>query len=86
MYKILIKPSALKEISRLPNPIIKRIGKAIDDLAKEPRPDGVKKLKGQDENVYRIRVGDYRVVYVIDDEIKIINVNRVGHRKDIYRL
>ena len=85
MYTISIKPSALKEINKLSQPIIKKIGKAIDNLSKNPRPDGVKKLKGSDEELYRIRIGDYRIVYSIEDEIKIIDILKVGHRKDIYK-
>ena len=85
MYTISIKPSALKEINKLPTPTIKKIGKAIDGLSKNPRPDGVKKLKGSDEELYRIRIGDYRIVYSIEDEIKIIDILKVGHRKDIYK-
>ncbi len=86
MYTISIKPSALKEISKLPKPIIKKVENAIDNLAANPRPDGVKKLKGTTENLYRIRIGNYRIVYIIDDVIRIVNISRVGHRRDIYRV
>jgi len=85
MYSISIKPSALKELSRLPKAIVKKTEKAIDALAKEPRPVGVKKLKGIEEDLYRIRVGDYRIIYSIEDEIKIIDILKIGHRKEIYR-
>ena len=56
----------------------------MDGLAKEPRPKGVKKLSGADD-LYRIRVGDYRVVYQIRDDRLIVLVVRIGHRKDVYR-
>lgn len=85
MYIISIKPSALKELSKLPKAMVKKTEKAIDALAEEPRPVGVKKLKGADEDLYRIRVGDYRIIYSIEDEIKIIDIIRIGHRKEIYR-
>ena len=85
MYNITIKPSALKELGKLPKAAIKKTERAIDALAKEPRPLGVKKLKGIDEDLYRIRVGDYRIIYSIEDEIKIIDILRIGHRKDIYK-
>jgi len=85
MYSISIKPSALKELSKLPKATVRRAEKAIDALAEDPRPDGVKKLKGSDEDLYRIRVGDYRIIYSIEDEIKIVDIRKIGHRKEIYR-
>jgi mRNA interferase RelE/StbE len=54
-------------------------------LAENPRPAGVKKLKGNNEDLYRIRSGDYRVVYSIEDEIRVVDIRKIGHRKDIYR-
>ncbi len=62
----------------------KQISKAIDALAEDPRPQGCKKLKGEEEYMWRIRVGNYRILYTIEDLIKIIEIRRVGHRKDIY--
>ena len=62
-----------------------KIEKVIDSLAEEPRPVGVKKLKGMDEDLFRIRLGDYRIIYSVEDEIKIVDIRRVGHRKDIFR-
>ncbi len=85
MYTISIKPSALKELSKLPKATVKKTEKAIDALALNPRPDGVKKLKGSAEDLYRIRVGDYRIIYSIEDEIKIVDIIKIGHRKEIYR-
>lgn len=85
MYSVVISKSALKELDRLPGPIIKKIAKAISGLEFNPRPAGVKKLKGSNENLFRLRSGDYRVVYAIDDEIRVIDIRKVGHRKDIYR-
>ena len=85
MYSIVISQSALKQLQNLQKPFVKKIGKAIEKLANDPRPIGVKKLQGSNENLYRIRVGDYRIVYVIDDGIKLIDIRRIGHRKDIYK-
>lgn len=84
MYIITFRKSAEKEIYKLPFVLIKRVEKAIDNLAIQPRPNGVKKLQGQDENLWRIRVGDYRIVYLIADEIRIIEIRKVAHRKDVY--
>jgi mRNA interferase RelE/StbE len=85
MYQITISQSALKELHQLQKQTVKKIETAISALAEIPRPIGVKKLKGSDEDLYRIRSGDYRVVYAIDDKIKIIDIRKAGHRKDIYK-
>jgi mRNA interferase RelE/StbE len=83
-YKVEILRSALKQLKKFPTELQERIKIKIDDLATEPRPNGVKKLKGK-ENAYRIRVGDYRVIYDIFDDILVVNVVEVGHRKNIYK-
>ena len=83
MYRIEIKKSAFKELSQIPLPYNKKIVEAIDELASDPRPVGYKKLKGSE--AYRIRVADYRIVYIIEDVIQLIEVQRIRHRKDIYR-
>jgi mRNA interferase RelE/StbE len=57
---------------------------AIDSLANNPRPNGSKKLVSQKETLWRIRVGDYRIIYSIEDVLKILEIRRIGHRKDIY--
>jgi mRNA interferase RelE/StbE len=85
MYKINISESALKQLHRLPKQAVKKIDAVIIKLGKNPRPPGVKKLKGMSEDLYRIRVGDYRVIYSIEEIIKLIDVRQVGVRKDIYR-
>jgi len=84
MYQITFKKSALKELSDISKPYSQNIAIAIDKLAENPRPDGVKKLKGED-NAYRIRIGDYRVIYTIEDVIKIVEIQRIRHRKDSYK-
>ena len=85
MYTITITNSALKELQSLQKAVVKKIEKSISSLALNPRPSGAKKLKGNNENLYRIRSGDYRVIYSVNDEIKIVDIRRIGHRKDIYR-
>lgn len=85
MYRIFINPTALKELSRLPKAMAKKAEKVIDSLADKPRPAGIKKLKGIDGVLYRIRFGDYRIIYSIEDEIKIVDILKIGHRKEIYR-
>lgn len=85
MYSISITQSALKELKQLDKPVVKKIEKLIDGLSANPRPPGVKKLKGLEEEVYRVRTGDYRVIYVIEDKLRVVEVRKVGHRKDIYK-
>ena len=84
MYRILISNSAEKDMDKLPSAALKKVEAAIDYLSHEPRPAGCKKLKGFYENLWRIRVGDYRVVYLIADKIEVIDIRRVRHRKDVY--
>jgi mRNA interferase RelE/StbE len=83
-YSIEWKSSAAKELQKLSKPVIARILPAIEALADTPRPDGVRKLTGS-ENTYRIRVGEYRVVYNILDQRLVIEIIRVRDRKDVYR-
>ena len=81
-YKIEIKKSAAKEISKLPKVAVQRIVEKIQTLSDEPRPNGCKKLSGDEK--YRIRVGVYRILYSITDEKLVIFIVKVGHRKEIY--
>ncbi|MCT7978149.1 type II toxin-antitoxin system RelE family toxin [Laspinema olomoucense] len=83
-YAIRFKKSAAKELRSLDINLQLRIGEAIDTLSFDPRPPGVVKLKG-DDNLYRIRIGDYRVVYVIDDQENVVRIVRVKHRRDAYQ-
>lgn len=85
MYNIIIGRSALKQLENIPLKDRRRISAGIDSLAIDPRPVGVKKMKGITEDLYRIREGNYRVVYAIDDEIKIVDIRQIGNRKDIYK-
>lgn len=84
MYSLTFKTSARKELDRITDPEFLRIDKAILALKNQPRsyPQS-KKLEG--ENKFRLRVGDYRIVYEIDDKQKIVTIYRVRHRKDVYR-
>jgi len=83
-YRVEIKPQAEKVLLKIPNPYRRRIANTIDSLAQTPGPAGCVKLSGT-ENAYRIRIGDYRVVYEIVDKVLIVYVARVAHRKDGYR-
>jgi mRNA interferase RelE/StbE len=82
-YSLLIKPSAAKELENVPARQRRLIVKKIQSLAVNPRPHGCEKLSGAE--LYRIRQGDYRVVYSIEDEILTVLVVRVGHRREVYR-
>jgi mRNA interferase RelE/StbE len=83
-YRILIKPSAVKEIEAIsPKKDRQRIVGRITKLADNPRPPGCEKLSGQEK--YRIRQGRYRIVYSIEDQDLIVYVVKVGHLKDVYR-
>lgn len=83
-YRILIKPSAVEEIDNIPRKKDRqRIVERISKLADNPRPPGVETLSGQVK--YRIRQGDYRIVYSIADQDLAVYIAKVGHRKDVYR-
>ncbi len=83
-YSVSIRRQALKELAKLPPADTRKVTDAIDMLSEEPRPVGCKKLKGRSEAMWRVRVGDYRVIYSIDDEIEVVEVGKIGHRKDVY--
>lgn len=83
-YRVLIKPSAVKEIEAIPlKKDRRRTVDRISKLAENPRPPGCEKLSGQDK--YRVRQGRYRIVYSIEDQDLVVYVVKVGHRKDVYR-
>ncbi len=81
-YKLLIKPSAVKEISEIPKRDRQRVVNRITRLADNPRCEGCEKLSGQGR--YRVRQGRYRILYTINDEEVIVVVVKVGHRRDVY--
>ena len=82
-YKILIKKSVSKDFKKIPKKDIKRILDAIQGLVDEPRPPQSKKLSGQER--YRLRQGNYRILYSIEDEKLIICVVKIGNRRDVYK-
>lgn len=82
-YRVIFKKSAEKELFKLPVSIITQIDEIIQQLKVEPRPFGCKKLKGF-SNYYRIRKGDYRVIYSIYEEVLVVEIISVGNRKNIY--
>ncbi len=82
-YRVSLAASAEKELSGLPSKVIARIMPRIESLAASPRPPGCKKLKGGD-NEWRIRAGDYRIVYEIDDNAKAVDVTPIAHRREVY--
>ena len=83
-YKIEIKKSASKEIENLPKKTLARVIDKITALRDDPRPNGCKKLSGDEK--YRIRVGEYRILYLIEDEVVTIFVVKIAHRKEVYRM
>ncbi len=82
-YSITFARSARKELETLDEKILNRIFPKIEALSKEPRPSGCRKLTGN-KQLWRIRVGDYRVVYAIDDDKNLVDIIAVRHRKDVY--
>ena len=82
-YRVEFTPAALRQVKKLPGNILKKVAHAIDNLKSNPWPDGAKKLVAGD-NLYRVRVGDYRIVYQIRNKELIILIVRVRHRKDVY--
>ena len=84
VYEILLSKTSRKQLKTLPSFVHNNIIEEITNLSATPRPAGCVKLKGY-KNSYRIRVGDYRVIYEIEDKILRILVIAIGHRKDIYK-
>lgn len=82
-FKITFKSSVEKDLKRLDRAMVPRIMRAIEALANDPTPMSSKKLVGA-EHTYRIRVGDYRVIYIFNRQLREIEVQRVRHRKDVY--
>ncbi|MEP7308292.1 MAG: type II toxin-antitoxin system RelE/ParE family toxin [Acidobacteriota bacterium] len=82
-YAVDVKPSARRELEALPDRVLARVIHKIDGLGQAPRPVGCKKLIGYADQ-WRVRVGDWRVVYIIDDAAKRISVTRIAHRREVY--
>lgn len=83
-YQIEFAPAARRQIKKLPKAAQSAIVARLEALAEHPRPPGCKKLSGE-EHLYRIRTGDYRIVYQVQDARLMVMVIRVGDRKDVYR-
>ncbi len=81
-YSVQVKPSARKELEVLPDDVLARVVRKMESLRSAPRPAGCKKLKGYKDQ-WRIRVGDWRVVYIIDDAAKLVSVTRIAHRHEV---
>jgi mRNA interferase RelE/StbE len=89
LYRVVVLPSAARSLGRLPRNDIRRIAQVLDNqvldnLQVDPRPSGVVKLTGEGDK-YRVRVGRYRILYIIRDEILTVTVVAIGHRRDVYR-
>ena len=82
-YKILIKKSAAGELGKIPRKDLEKIVRRVRDLEQDPRPSGCRKLSGKDK--YRLRQGDYRIVYAADDSRRIVEIYKIGNRREIYR-
>jgi mRNA interferase RelE/StbE len=83
-YTVIIENKAQKEFLKLSPPHDNSVKKAIEKLETEPRPSGTKKLTATTDG-YRVRVGDYRILYTIDDRRKIVTIYRIRHRREVYR-
>jgi len=82
-YHVVLTSSAERELKKIPGAVIDRVASRLEILATSPRPPGCKKLKGGDKE-WRVRVGDYRVVYTIDDARLLVEVTRIRHRSEAY--
>ena len=82
-YAVELKPPARKELEALPDNVLSRVVRRLEALGENPRAAGCKKLKGYKDH-WRVRVGDWRVVYIIDDAAKVVSVTRIAHRREVY--
>ncbi len=83
-YEVILRPAAQRDLRKISEPFYGRIVTALNNLKENPRPAGVRKLAGQD-NEWRLRVGDYRTLFEIDDLERIVRVFRIAHRREAYR-
>ena len=83
-FAVEVKPSARKELEALPDNLLARVIRKLEALGLNPRPAGCKKLKGYKDQ-WRVRVGDWRMVYIIDDTSKVVSVTRIAHRSQAYQ-
>lgn len=83
-FKVILKPSVEKDLRALPQPVVARVWRKIEELQSEPLPRGSLKLEGAEE-LHRVRVGDYRIVYGLDQRRAEVVIHYVRHRRDCYR-
>ena len=83
MYKIELRRRAQRALDKLPKSDFQAVVEVIKDLSQTPRPGGIEKVKGT--GLWRIRQGDYRIIYAIDDNQRLVTVLRIGHRREIYK-
>ncbi len=83
-YRVVLARSARKELERLPGKVAVRVLDALEELEEQPRPVGSKKLRGS-EDLWRVRIGDYRMIYAINDVSRLVDVLVIRHRRDAYR-
>jgi mRNA interferase RelE/StbE len=83
-YTVFLKPAAERALKKIAQPTLHRIAKAIDNLGNDPRPSGATALQGE-SGLLRIRVGDYRIIYSIDDTVLTVLVVAIGHRREVYQ-
>ena len=84
LYAVFLKPAAERALKKIASPTLRRIARAIDNLGTNPRPSGVTALQGE-PGLLRIRVGDYRIIYTVRDDVLTALVVTVGHRRDVYK-
>ncbi len=84
VYSVEFKPSAARALRRLPRHLQSQVAEKIGSLARNPFPGGVKKLQGE-EKIYRVRVGDYRIIYEVQSAVLVVLVLKIGHRREVYR-
>ena len=83
-YVVEVKPSARKELESLPDNVLARVIRRLESLSLNPKPTGCKKVKGYKDQ-WRIRVGDWRVLYMFDDTAKLVSITCIAHRREVYR-
>ncbi len=82
-YALIVKPTAQRQLRRLDPPLVQKIIQKLQQLQQNPRPPGVRKLHGAPRG-YRVRVGDWRILYTVDDQAKEVQVYRIKHRSQVY--
>ncbi len=84
-YTVLLEHRAERELRELPQALLKSVDRRLRTLATNPRPPGATMLKGKEVEGWRLRVGDYRILYTIDDSAQLVRVYRIKHRREVYR-